>query len=70
METKNSVSWSWTDRDGIERTIDFGIADFSDDTLGMAREAAASAGYPGHRGGWWNYLVDDIRRGLLVLCSR
>ncbi len=52
-----SVGWTWVDRDGSKRSLAFGIPDTDERTIAEARSVAIEMGYPGHAGGWWNYMV-------------
>ncbi len=58
------VEWSWLDRDGCRNSITFDLPSASDVALADARDSAMRMGYPGHAGGWWNYLVTDMQRLL------
>ena len=53
----------WRARDGSEYEISCslpsGIA-----SVAAAREVARQGGYPGHCGGWWNWLVEDAHEWL------
>ena len=53
-------SFWWRPRGGGRRELTFTVPDFSNDSYTFARERAVQCGYPGHNGGWWNYLVDDV----------
>jgi hypothetical protein len=62
MNVERTIGWCWRDRAGNEHSVRFDIADLSDETFRIARESAVRLGYPGHSGGFWNYLQDDIRK--------
>jgi len=63
-EVRRSLRWSWTGRDGSRNSVAFDIGDGSDTTIAKARAYAVKMGYPGHAGGFWNYLLGDIRATL------
>jgi hypothetical protein len=52
--SERHITWFWRDRKGRKHEITSRGATFAD-----ARVAAIKSGYPGHRGGWWNWFVDD-----------
>lgn len=62
MKMTNSVSWTWTDRSGQAFTAwVHDLPDLRPETVQTARNLATQMGYPGHKGGWWNYFVEDVR---------
>ncbi len=52
-----TYGFMWRDRNGSRCRVNGITADSLED----ARESAkARYGYPGHRGGWWNWWCDDV----------
>lgn len=64
-EVRYSVSFWWRPREGGRQELTFEIPDSTEASLSSARELAMRCGYPGHNGGWWNYLVDDVHNWLV-----
>jgi hypothetical protein len=60
-----SIGWFWTDRNGDRHVVTFPVTGNDWEAAeAETREKAMAHGYPGHKGGWWNYLVDDFRNWL------
>lgn len=55
------LRWRWIDRTGRERSL---IGAFKIDEPGRGPAWARAMGYPGHHGGYWRYLWDDIKAAL------
>jgi len=55
-----SIEWRWKDRKGKRHAIDVPIEHLTEQDINKSRETAKAQGYPGHSGGWWNWLVDDM----------
>lgn len=61
----NTVTFWWVNRSSGSRTeVTFNVPDFSAASIADVRAKAMEIGYPGHNGGWWNYLVDDAHGWL------
>lgn len=63
-EFQHTVTFMWKDREGREHEITEDIEP-GEATLGAARTRAIKRGYPGHRGGRWNWFVDDAHRFIV-----
>ena len=54
------VTFFWKARDGSQHSI--GMTYYGD--MEQSREDAKLFGYPGHKGGWWNYFTSDLSNFL------
>ena len=53
----------WQPRSGGRHSI----GEIRASSFEAARSFAMERGYPGHKGGWWNYFVDDTHALLVRL---
>jgi hypothetical protein len=61
----NRVTYFWRTREGGHCQVSVNVEqDFTPEQLAEARAWAIEQGYPGHEGGWWNYLVTDFHEWL------
>lgn len=61
------ITFLWKGRDGRDHSLtvdDTCHEDNRRETFDRMRSRAMQKGYPGHRGGRWNYLVDDFHNWL------
>ena len=63
-EIRHTVTIPWKERDGRQQQNEE-VVQPGAKTIKAARARAIKRGYPGHRGGRWNWFVDDAHRFLV-----
>ena len=61
-----AIEFLWRDRNGCQNSIKIDWPESIED----ARKVAKLLGYPGHKGGWWNYFVEDSSHWMRRITGR
>jgi len=62
------ITFFWKERDGTKKDVTVPISTSNGyhtrQQFQAARRRAKELGYPGHSGGWWNWMVTDFSEWL------